>query len=126
MSEKKTGREYRALEIAFAVSVLSIPYLLVQLLAIFLFLLLILVLGSFLIIAFVGIAQLVAGVALVGIGIEKLFSIPMGAFAIMGFGIMNIGIALLLECFVLWLYGVAIPFGFRKIVKRGTKNEKIS
>ena len=70
---------------------------------------------SLLIVAFVGILELIAGLVMVGIGIEKLFSMPMGAFAVMGFGLVNIGVALLLECIVFWLYGVAIPSFFKKI-----------
>lgn len=126
MDEKTSVRKYSAIEIIFLVAVLIVPYIIVQVLSALLAIVILLLLGSFIILAIAGIFQLVAGVAMFGVGVEKLFSIPMGAFAVMGFGITNIGIALLLECFVLWVYGVALPFCIRKIVKREDKNEKTS
>lgn len=126
MDEKLSEKKYSPIESIVAVVVLFFPFLFTQVLSCLFIIVLILVLCSFLVLAVVGVLQLIAGVAMFGVGIEKLFSIPMGAFAVMGFGIVNIGIALLLECFVLWVYGVALPFCFKKITNREVKNEKIS
>ena len=126
MDGKTSVKKYSVIEIIFLVVVLIVPYFIVQVLSVLLAIVIIVLLGSFIILAIAGIFQLVAGVAMFGVGVEKLFSIPMGAFAVMGFGITNIGIALLLECFVLWVYGVALPFCLKKITKREDKNEKTS
>lgn len=126
MDGKTSVKKYSVIEIIFLVVVLIVPYFIVQVLSVLLAIVIIVLLGSFIILAIAGIFQLVAGVAMFGVGVEKLFSIPMGAFAVMGFGITNIGIALLLECFVLWVYGVALPFCLKKITKREAKNEKTS
>ena len=126
MDGKTSVKKYSVIEIIFLVVVLIVPYFIVQVLSALLAIVVIVLLGSFIVLAIAGIFQLVAGVAMFGVGVEKLFSIPMGAFAVMGFGITNIGIALLLECFVLWVYGVALPFCLKKITKREAKNEKTS
>lgn len=126
MDGKTSVKKYSVIEIIFFVVVLIVPYFIVQVLSALLAIVVIVLLGSFIVLAIAGIFQLVAGVAMFGVGVEKLFSIPMGAFAVMGFGITNIGIALLLECFVLWVYGVALPFCLKKITKREAKNEKTS
>lgn len=126
MNGKTSVKKYSVIEIIFLVVVLIVPYFIVQVLSALLAIVVIVLLGSFIVLAIAGIFQLVAGVAMFGVGVEKLFSIPMGAFAVMGFGITNIGIALLLECFVLWVYGVALPFCLKKITKREDKNEKTS
>lgn len=126
MDGKTSVKKYSGIEIIFLVVVLIVPYFIVQVLSALLAIVVIVLLGSFIVLAIAGIFQLVAGVAMFGVGVEKLFSIPMGAFAVMGFGITNIGIALLLECFVLWVYGVALPFCLKKITKREAKNEKTS
>ena len=126
MDGKTSVKKYSVIEIILLVVVLIVPYFIVQVLSALLAIVVIVLLGSFIVLAIAGIFQLVAGVAMFGVGVEKLFSIPMGAFAVMGFGITNIGIALLLECFVLWIYGVALPFCLKKITKREDKNEKTS
>ena len=126
MDGKTSVKKYSVIEIIFLVVVLIVPYFIVQVLSALLAIVVIVLLGGFIVLAIAGIFQLVAGVAMFGVGVEKLFSIPMGAFAVMGFGITNIGIALLLECFVLWVYGVALPFCLKKITKREAKNEKTS
>lgn len=124
MSEHKAEQKNLALEMILAICILFIPLAFVNALAILLFVCLLVLFFSILLLAIVGLGQLIAGVAMVGIGIEKLFSMPMGAVAVMGFGVCNIGVALLLECFVLWWYSVAVPVLFKKITGREDNYEK--
>lgn len=124
MSEHKAEQKNLALEMILAICILFIPLAFVNALAILLFVCLLVLFFSILLLAVVGLGQLIAGVAMVGIGIEKLFSMPMGAVAVMGFGVCNIGVALLLECFVFWWYGVAVPVLFKKIMGREDNHEK--
>lgn len=126
MNEQQSGRHYSAMELILAIAVLYFPLLFLQALTIFLLVGVLLILAGFIILGIFGLFQLVAGVALVGVGIEKLFSIPMGAFSVMGFGVTNIGIALLIECFVLWLFGVAIPAFIKKITGKEERHEETS
>ena len=126
MSESQTQKTFTSKENILIVIILFLPMLFLHLISIVLVYILVALLCSLLIVAFVGILELIAGLVMVGIGIEKLFSMPMGAFAVMGFGLVNIGVALLLECVVFWLYGVAIPSFFKKISGKEEKNEKVS
>ncbi len=126
MGENKPEKKYTAMELILAICILFLPLLAINILAIALFIVVVIFLLSFLPLAVVGLGELITGVAMVGVGIEKLFSMPMGAVAIMGFGVCNIGVALLLECFVFWLYGVALPQLVRKVADREVGNEKTS
>ncbi len=130
MSEKTESKVYMAKETIPAICLLFVPALILQVIifavSVFLWGIVLFIVGGLAALAVVGIFELVFGVTMVGIGIEKLFSMPMGAFAVMGFGIANIGIALLIESFVLWLFGVLVPSFFRKIKGKEAKNEKIS
>lgn len=124
MGENKSEKKYTAMELILAICILFFPLLIVNAVAIFILIFIVLILLSFLSLVVVGACELIAGVALVGVGIEKLFSMPMGAVSVMGFGICNIGVALLLECFVFWLYGVAIPHLVKRIIGKEVSNEK--
>lgn len=124
MIENQSEKKYTAMELILAISILFFPLLALNLLAIFILVLVVLLLLSFFVLAIVGVFELIAGVAMVGVGIEKLFAMPMGAVAVMGFGVCNIGVALLLECFVFWLYGVAIPQLFKRGLGKEVSNEK--
>lgn len=124
MGEKKQEQRNSTLEIILAICILFIPLAALNSLAIVTFLIVLALLLSILVLAVAGVAELVAGVAMVGIGIEKIFSMPMGAVAVMGFGVCNIGVALLLECFVFWWYGVAVPGFVKKIMGREVQDEK--
>lgn len=126
MSENRPEKKYTAMELILAICILFLPLMVINIFAIAILIIIVIFLLSFLSLAVVGLGELIAGVAMVGVGIEKLFSMPMGAVAIMGFGVCNIGVALLLECFVFWLYGVAIPHLVRKITGREVGNEKMS
>lgn len=124
MGEKKQEQRNSTLEMILAICILFIPLAALNALAIVTFLIVLALLLSILVLAVAGVAELVAGVAMVGIGIEKIFSMPMGAVAVMGFGVCNIGVALLLECFVFWWYGVAVPGFVKKIMGREVQDEK--
>jgi hypothetical protein len=124
MGENKAEQNNIALETILAICILFLPLAFINALAILLLLFLLVLFFSILLLAVVGLGQLIAGVTMVGIGIEKLFSMPMGAVAVMGFGVCNIGVALLLECFVLWWYGVVVPVLFKKITGREDIHEK--
>lgn len=126
MEEKRTDKNHTVMERIVLGVILVFPVIAGQLLSILLALALLALLCSFLILGVLGIIELIAGVAIVGVGIEKIFSMPMGAVAVMGFGIVNIGVAVLMECFVLWMYGVALPAMFRKMRNGGIKDEKTS
>ncbi len=124
MGEKQAEQRNTTLETILAICILFIPLAILNVLAIVTFLLLLALLLSILILAVVGAVELVAGVALVGVGMEKIFSMPMGAVAVMGFGVCNIGVAMLFECFVFWWYGVAVPGFIKKIFNREVNHEK--
>ncbi len=124
MGEKKQEQRNSTLEMILAICILFIPLAAINVLAIIIFVFVLAILLSCLLLAVIGAAELVAGVAMVGIGIEKIFSMPMGAVAVMGFGVCNIGVALLLECFVFWWYGVAVPGFVKKIIGREVQDEK--
>ncbi|MBQ8247919.1 MAG: hypothetical protein IJZ42_12360 [Lachnospiraceae bacterium] len=126
MEEKRADKTYSTMVVILTVVILFFPLLAGQIIAIILILFGIALLCSFLIFAVMGIGEILAGVAMIGVGIEKLFTMPMGAIAVMGFGLANIGVALLLECFVLWIYGVAMPTLFRKIRGKEVKDEETS
>ncbi len=126
MEDKKTDKNHTVTERIVLGVILIFPVIAGQLLSILFLLALLALLCSFLVLGVLGIIELVAGVALVGVGIEKIFSMPMGSVAVMGFGIVNIGVAVLMECFVLWMYGVALPAMFRKMRNGGKKDEKAS
>lgn len=130
MNEKTESKEYLAKETILAICLLFIPALILQLIilivSVVLWGIVLFVLCGIVALAVAGILEFMFGVTMVGIGVEKLFSMPMGAFSIMGFGIANIGIALLIECFVLWLFGVLVPSFVNKIRGREAKNEKTS
>lgn len=124
MGEKKAEQRNTTLETILAICILFIPFAILNVLAIITFLFLLALLLSILILAVFGALELIAGVALVGVGMEKIFSMPMGAVAVMGFGVCNIGVAMLVECFVFWWYGVAIPSLIKKIFNREVNHEK--
>ncbi len=124
MSENKAEQKNTTLEMILAICILFIPFAALNALAIVIFLFVLALLLSLLVLAVAGLAEMVAGVTFVGIGIEKLFSMPMGAVAVMGFGVCNIGVALLLECFVFWWYGVVVPGFVKKIIGREVQDEK--
>lgn len=126
MEERITDKHHIAMKIVLMVVILVFPLLAGQIISVLLFYSLVALICSFLILGILGIGELIVGVAMIGLGFEKLFSMPMGAVSVMGFGIVNIGLALLLECFVLWMYGVILPGLFRKIRNRGKKDEKTS
>lgn len=126
MNEMQNSRHYSAMELILAITILFFPLLFLQAVSLVLLAGVILMLVGFVILGILGLFELVAGVALVGVGIEKFFSIPMGAFSVMGFGITNIGIALLIECFILWLFGVAVPAFIKKIIGKEERHEKTS
>lgn len=126
MSENQKSEAYTTLELILAICILFIPMLFIQIISVLLFIMVLIVLFSFLIVAFMGLCGLVAGITMVGVGIEKLFSMPMGALTVMGFGVTNIGIALMVECLVLGLYAVLIPALIKKVINRGKKNEETS
>ena len=126
MEEKRADKTYSTMVVILTVVILFFPLLAGQIIAIILILFGIALLCSFLIFAVMGIGEILAGVAMIGGGIEKLFTMPMGAIAVMGFGLANIGVALLLECFVLWIYGVVMPTLFRKIRGKEVKDEETS
>ncbi len=126
MSEKQTGKNYTAMELILAITILFFPILILQMISVLLFVGVLVLLLGFVVLGIFGIFELVAGIMMMGVGIEKLFSIPMGAFSVMGFGVINIGLALLTECFVLWLFGVAIPAFFKKIFGKEVRHEEAS
>ena len=106
--------------------ILFFPGLVIQAVTIVIFVTVIMLLLGFVALGFMGIFELMTGVAMVGVGIEKLLSIPMGAFSVMGFGIINIGIALLIECMVFWLFFVWIPAIIQKVTGKEVRHEKTS
>ena len=124
MVENQSEKKYTVMELILAICILFFPLLALNILATFILLIVILLLLSFLLFAIAGIFELIAGVAMVGVGIEKLFAMPMGAVVVIGFGVCNTGVALLLECFVFWLYGVAIPQLFKRGLGKEVSNEK--
>ena len=124
VSEKQLEKKHTVLELILIVCVLFVPYLIGNAILVILVVAVLLVLLSFLILALFGIGEFVAGIALVGIGIEKMFAMPMGAVAVIGFGICNIGVALLLECLVFWFYGMALPTVIKKIIGREDSHEE--
>lgn len=126
MSDNQNVKNYTAMELILAIVVLFFPAVILQAVTVVEFIGALTLLSGFLVLGVVGILELVAGVAMVGIGMEKLFSIPMGAFSVIGFGIINIGIALLLECLVFWLFFVLLPAFFRKITGKEVRHEKTS
>lgn len=128
MSEENKGKVHMNGETIVLFLVLLIPVLIVNIIELFLYVFLIAVILFlvFGIIAFAlaGIFELIFGVTMVGIGVEKLFTMPMAAFAIMGFGIVNIGVALLMECIVVWLFGVLLPSLMKSVMSKGGKHEE--
>lgn len=126
MSEKQVGKSYTAMELILAITILFFPVLILQMISVALFVGVIILLLGFVVLGILGIFELIAGIMMMGVGIEKLFSIPMGAFSVMGFGIVNVGMALLTECFVLWLFGVAIPNFFKKLFRKEVRHEEAS
>lgn len=126
MSEKQNGKNYTAMELMPIIAILFFPVLFLEIVSVVTFIGVIFLLCSFVMLGVLGLFELLAGVMLVGVSIEKLFSIPMGAFSVMGFGITNIGIAMLIECFVLWLFCVAIPEFVKKIFGKEERHEKTS
>lgn len=126
MSEKQTGKNYTAMELILAITILFFPILILQMISVLLFVGVLVLLFGFIALGIFGIFELVAGILMMGVGIEKLFSIPMGALAVMGFGVINIGLAMLTECFVLWLFGVVIPAFFKKIFSKEVRHEEAS
>lgn len=126
MKEAEQKKSNIRIEVVLAGIVLAVPLGLLQLLSSLLFVLVPVLLIGLVAVAFLGVCGVVAGVAMIGVGIEKLFSMPMGAIAVMGFGFANIGVALLAECVVFWVYGVGIPAFVRKITGKGEKHEKTS
>ncbi len=126
MSDNQNVKNYTAMELILAIVILFFPAVILQAVTVAVFVSVLMLMLGFLILGFMGIFELVAGVAMVGIGIEKLFSIPMGAFSVMGFGIINIGIALLIECMVFWLFCILLPAFFKKITGKEERHEKAS
>ncbi len=126
MSEKQVGKSYTAMELILAITILFFPVLILQMISVALFVGVIILLLGFVVLGILGIFELIAGIMMMGVGIGKLFSIPMGAFSVMGFGIVNVGMALLTECFVLWLFGVAIPNFFKKLFRKEVRHEEAS
>ncbi|MBQ7766276.1 MAG: hypothetical protein IJ397_05475 [Lachnospiraceae bacterium] len=125
MGESKSEKKkYTLMEIILIIGILFFPLLAMNILVILLLIFAIMLFLSVVVLAVLGIFQLLAGVAMVGVGIEKLFSMPMGAVAVMGFGVCNIGVALLAECLVFWWYGVAVPAFYKKIMRREENDEK--
>lgn len=124
MSENVKEKKYSSVEILLLIGVCFLPCLIANLILVILGLLVEIFLIAVLLLAVVGVIVLLVGIAIVGIGIEKLFSMPMGAMAVIGFGICNVGVALLLECLVFWLYGVVLPHIVRKILHREVSNEE--
>lgn len=128
MSEENKGKVHMNGEIIVLFLVLLIPVLIVNIieLLLYVFLIAVILFLVFGIIAFAvaGIFELIFGVTMVGIGVEKLFTMPMAAFAIMGFGIVNIGVALLMECIVVWLFGVLLPSLMKSVMSKGGKHEE--
>lgn len=128
MSEENKGKVHMNGETIVLFLVLLIPVLIVNIieLLLYVFLIAVILFLVFGIIAFAvaGIFELIFGVTMVGIGVEKLFTMPMAAFAIMGFGIVNIGVALLMECIVVWLFGVLLPSLMKSVMSKGGKHEE--
>lgn len=117
MEEKQ--KDYSTGERILMAFVLFFPVLFLNVLAFFLGVAILCLLGSVLVLAIAGVFQFITGVAMVGIGIEKIFAMPMGACAVAGFGFANIGVALLLECIVCQVYLVWVP----KLLRRGRGKE---
>lgn len=124
MGENVKKKKYSSVEILLLVCVCFLPCVIANLILVILGLLAEVLLIGVLLLAVVGVLELLLGIAIVGIGIEKLFSMPMGALAIIGFGICNVGVALLLECLVLWLYAVVLPRVIRRILHREVSDEE--
>lgn len=112
-------------EIILVVIALPLPFLCLQMISLILFTPVFLVLFTLIAMALFAVLVLVGGITMFGIGISKIFTMPMGALSIAGFGLANIGIALLTECFVLCFFTVVLPKGVRKICgNKEVKNEK--
>ena len=124
MGEKKPEKKYTAMELILAICLLFVPLLIVNVAALAVLFFLLMLFLSVLVLALLGFFELIAGIAMVGVGIEKLFAMPMGAVAVMGFGVCNIGVALLVECLVFWWYVVAVPTLYNKIRNGEEKDEK--
>ncbi len=127
MEENNKKKKLTSGEIALAVILLLLPVFFLQILSFVLLMLIPFFLLALIALAVFAVFVMIGGITLFGIGISKCFVMPMGALAIAGYGLANIGIALFIECFVLWIFTVVIPAAFRKI--RGNKeveNEEAS
>ena len=74
------------------------------------------VFGLFIGILAAGAALAIAAVALIGIGIGTLFSVPLAGICLIGAGILLAGFAIFFIWLTVWICGTAIPWVIRGIV----------
>lgn len=128
MSETSAKKKMTSGDIVLAVLLLPLPILCFQMLSLVLLLMIPIALMGLIGVALFAVLVLIGGITMVGIGVSKIFSMPMGALSIAGYGFANIGIALLTECLILWIFTVIIPSGIRKVFGKNkeVKYEKTS
>lgn len=75
------------------------------------------ILGLVLGIAGAGIALFIVALLLIGIGIGELFSIPLAGICLIGAGLLILGLSVFFIWLTVWMFGSAIPWIVRGIVK---------
>lgn len=107
--------------------VLPLLILIVQLLVCAAFVLVFSFFMGMIVLAMFGIALLIGGITMFGVGIGKFFSMPMGALAIAGYGLTNVGLAILIESVILWFFTILLPAGVRRLCKdKEDKHEEVA
>ena len=123
-NEKKNNLPWYVIPGVF---VLPLLILIVQFLVCALSVLLFSFFMGLIVLAMFGIVLLIGGITMFGVGIGKFFTMPMGALAIAGYGLTNVGLAILIESVIIWFFSVLLPAGLRRLCRdKEGKHEEVA